>query len=297
MISICIPIYNFNVTCLVNELSSQINNLNTIAEIILIDDCSKEKYKLENHAVCKKHTYIELKENIGRSKIRNLFLNYAQYDYLLFLDCDSLIINKDFINNYIEAIKSGFTTVICGGRIYDPTKPSKQQILRWKYGINKESQNATIRRKNPFKSFMTNNFLVNKSIFEEIKFDERITKYGHEDTLFGYQLKLKNIHIQHIENPILNGDIEDNKLYLTKTEIGLQNLVGILEYTDFDKKLIDDIKILKFYHGINGFGIFLIKTLFLISKPLIKLLLIKGFANLSIFDFYKLGYFICNFRK
>ena len=90
MISICIPVYNFNITSLVNELSNQVNSLNIPCEIIVIDDCS-ENFKRINKIECEKHTYIELSENIGRARIRNLFLKYAKYEYLLFLDCDSLV--------------------------------------------------------------------------------------------------------------------------------------------------------------------------------------------------------------
>jgi hypothetical protein len=72
MISICIPVYNFNITSLISELSNQIDLLNTECEIIVIDDCS-DKFKRINQIACAKHTYIELSENIGRARIRNLF--------------------------------------------------------------------------------------------------------------------------------------------------------------------------------------------------------------------------------
>ena len=37
MLSICIPIYNFDVTELVNALSNQVNNIEEEVNIILID--------------------------------------------------------------------------------------------------------------------------------------------------------------------------------------------------------------------------------------------------------------------
>jgi len=57
----------------------------------------KKIFKKINENVCRKEIYIQLDNNIGRAKIRNLFLKYAKYDYLLFLDCDTFIISDDFV--------------------------------------------------------------------------------------------------------------------------------------------------------------------------------------------------------
>jgi glycosyltransferase involved in cell wall biosynthesis len=273
MITICIPIYNFNVTPLINELSQQAKRVNVPYEIILIDDCSSEEFKQINEQACKKEVYIQLDKNIGRAKIRNLFLKYAKYDNLLFLDCDALIISKDFVSKYIESIRQNKYSIICGGRIYDNTRPGRNQMLRWKYGIKKESQPYNIRILSPNKSFMTNNFLINRKIFEQIQFDERITEYGHEDTLFGYMLKKKGIGITHIDNPVLNGDIENNAEYLGKTEKGIINLIYILSYVDHDNDFIRDVTILNFYKKINAKKLTsLIHVVFICFKPLLKFL-------------------------
>lgn len=294
MISICIPVYNFNITELITELSNQINSLNVLSEIIVIDDCS-ENFKEINRIECKKHTYIELSENIGRAKIRNLFLKYAKCEYLLFLDCDSLIKNTSFLLNYIEIIKEK-PSVVCGGRIYEAGRPKRDQRLRWKYGVLRESQPYSVRQEFPNKSFMTNNFLISKNVFEKNKFDERIVKYGHEDTLFGFSLKKRNINITHIDNPVINGDVELNREYLNKTQEGVVNLINILKFTEYDKDLIDDIAILKFYNKVRKIDN-LVYLSFVISKPLIIFLLTRGYISLYLFDFYKLGILIENIRS
>lgn len=294
MISICIPVYNFNITSLINELSNQINSLNIQCEIIVIDDCS-DNFKKINEIECKKHTYLELPENIGRARIRNLFCKYAKYQYLLFLDCDCLIKTSSFLSNYIEIIKEQ-PSVVCGGRIYETIRPKREKLLRWKYGILRENQSCSVRRKSPNKSFMTNNFLISKKVFEENKFDERIVKYGHEDTLFGFSLKKKNIEITHIDNPVINGDIELNREYLNKTKEGIINLVNILNFTKYDKDLIDDITILRFYDKVKKIEK-IVNLSFIIFKPLIVFLLTRGYFNLYLFDYYKLGILIENLRN
>lgn len=294
MISVCIPVYNYSVAILVNELSNQMKVLDVPCEIIVIDDAS-QKFKEVNKMECEQHSFIELSENIGRSKIRNLFLKYAKYEYLLFLDCDSLIKSASFLSNYASVIKDN-PNVVCGGRIYDTNRPNRERILNWKFGVLRESQACAIRRKKPNNSFLTNNFLIYRKIFEEIKFDERIANYGHEDTLFGYCLEKKNIEVTHIDNPVVNGDVEKNRAYLHKACTGVINLVDILEYTNYDKKLIDSITILKFYFKLKKIETFVYLS-FITTKPLIYFLLTRGYLNIYLFDFYKLGILIENMRK
>ncbi len=294
MLSICIPIYNFNVVPLVRVLHEQCEAEGIDYEIILIDDASTT-YKSTNEAFCTSFHYIPLKENIGRSKIRNLFLGYAKFEYLLFLDCDAIIANDSFISSYTKAIRRQ-PNVICGGRIYESEKADRAHRLRWKYGIEKESQSALQRQQLPNKSFMTNNFVIRKSLLETIKFDERIGKYGHEDTLFGFELKKREIVIEHIENPVVNGDVETNSLFLQKTDEGVINLVKILNFVEDPEALVEDITLLRFHQKVKSFDGF-IAFLFLLFGTLIRKILEKGYVHLALFDFYKLGLFVQNRRE
>ncbi len=299
MISICIPIYNYDISRLLEALNLQVEKLTISCEIILIDDCSSEYYKRFNEAVITKENYIELSKNVGRSKIRNLFLVHAKYEYLLFLDCDSLIIDESFLNNYIQAIrKNPEFSVLCGGRVYQAEKPERNRLLRWLYGIKKESKPFDIRNMQPNKSFMTNNFLIKKSTFEQHPFDERITTYGHEDTLFGYELLKYNIAIQHIDNPILNGHLETNDEFLDKTVNAVKNLNHILLYVNYDSRFIDSIALLKYYAKLEEKKMIpLIRVLSFLFSSSIEKLLSNGCVNLKLFNFYKLGVFVKRQQK
>ncbi len=289
MISICIPVYNFNITSLIDELSKQTKLLGLPSEIICIDDASEKKYQIINKETSKEAVYIQLPNNVGRAKIRNLFLQYAQYENLLFLDCDSLLCTDSFLSNYINYInKNKSYNVVCGGRIYNANRPAKNFKLRWLYGIKKESLPVNERNKNPNASFQTNNFLINKNILLQTQFDERITGYGHEDTLFGYALQKKNIIVHHINNPVLNGHLESNKTYLQQTEKAVINLTRILSYVNYDKLFINNVSLLCFYCKIKPLKSFVGFT-FSFAKPVIKWLLSNGYVSLTAFNFYKLG--------
>jgi GT2 family glycosyltransferase len=291
MLSICIPIYNVNVSTLVEGLLLQANSLSVPFEIILIDDHSLPEFADENGKLkAIGLTYLGLHENIGRARIRNLFISSAKYNYLLFLDCDSQLVSPDFLKNYLPHIQQG-SKVVCGGRIYSDTPPSPDKLLHWKYGREKESQPASIRASNPYRSFMTNNFLIEKKVLEAIKFDERLSGYGHEDTLFGYQLQKQGIPITHVDNPILHAELQSNKEFLEKTECAISNLRDILTFVNNDSTFIEDVTLLKYYFSLKKKGLlFTVKVPYLLLRSSIRSQLAKGLTSMRLFDFYKLGY-------
>lgn len=291
MLSVCIPVYNFDVRELVETLSSQIEQLDVECNLILIDDCSKEEYRKINSPVCSKHKYIELPENIGRSKIRNLFLKYTEKKYLLFLDCDIKINSINFLSNYINFIKNNPTTnVICGGLVYRPVESNRSSRLRWKYGMKRESRDIEIRLANPSKSFLSSNFVVLRDIFIKYPFNEDISGYGHEDTFFGYTLMKNNIHIDHIDNPILIDDIEENESFLNKTSESMRNLLSLAVITNYDKDFIEISRVLKTYFELKKKNLIpLIRLSSFFTRKPIYFLLKKGYSsNLFLFDLLKL---------
>jgi hypothetical protein len=293
MLSICIPIYNFNASELIFTLQKQTHVCEEKTELIIIDDASSPIHKEKIRAVVAPHTYIELTENVGRAKIRNLFLKYVQYDYLLFLDGDSLLVHPDFITNYIQFIKQNTPDIVCGGRVYPTLCPSRKQALSWKYGTFKESKKVQERIKNPNRSFMTNNFLIQKKIFNQISFNEQLIQYGHEDTLFGYELSKQHITIDHIDNPVLNGDIENNDVFVDKTEKGIQNLLFISKSLQQDNAFIENISLLKTQAFIKSVHLsFFFQMFFIFSQSMLRKALNSGYAPLVLFDLYKLCYLI-----
>jgi glycosyltransferase involved in cell wall biosynthesis len=291
MISICIPIYNVNVTTLVEGLLAQANSLNVPFEIILIDDSSYPEFTNENMKLKAPNlTYLGLHENIGRARIRNMFISTAHYNHLLFLDCDSQLVSDMFLRSYIVQIDKG-EKIVCGGRVYTEKAPSSDKLLHWKYGKDKESKAASVRMANPYRSFMTNNFLIEKKVLEKVPFDERISGYGHEDTLFGYQLQKQGIPIKHIDNPILHAELQTNTEFLEKSENAISNLKDILSYVNNDKVFIKDVTLLKYFTSLKKMGLlFLVKLPFSLTRSMLKSRLSKGMASMALFDFYKLGY-------
>lgn len=289
MISILIPIHNFDVRNLINELHKQIEKENISYEILLIDDASAEEFHRINKTLnnLKNVNYTQLDKNIGRSKIRNLLAEKANYSYLLFADCDTQISHNNFVKNYLQ--KCIDETVVFGGITYSEKPPEKkEEYLRWFYGIKREMITPEERVKKGNRLFMSGNFLISKSIFQKIKFNETITRYGHEDTLFAYELKQRKIEVIHINNPLVHIGLETNTKFIEKTKIAIENLKYINRNYNY-KGLLNDIRLWNSYHRFLFFKIFFAAFYFLFGKAIVMNL--KSLKpNLFLFDLYKLCY-------
>lgn len=293
MISILIPAYNYNCSGLIEELVNQASQSGIPYEMIVMEDGSTVHLS-ENAQICSQYklTYQVLTKNIGRSAIRNKLADMARYQWLLFLDCDSRLPHPDFIQRYHKAIQYLNSSVICGGRVFGEKESfSSEFSLHWQCGTQKEPK-ANELKKNNNKPFLSNNFLIKKEIFKSIRFEEALKGYGHEDTLFGLQLKKKGIQICYIQNPVFHEGLDSNDLFLKKTRDSIYNLKILNE-----KFLLPDdykqIRILNYYHRIQQLhlapigAIFYDQTHRYIEKQL------KGEKpNLLLFDMYKLG-FLC----
>lgn len=297
-LSICIPIYNFDVRELVHDIKEEIINHQIDAEIILIDDASEEQFNRINIKLQEKADhYIFLEKNIGRSQIRNLFLQYAQGDYLLFLDCDGKITDKNFLRNYIYYIAANPNCkIIYGGRVVSDSCPDNDHYLRWKFANERENILVKQRLERPYLSFQTNNFVIKREVLEEVRFNPEFQKYGYEDLLFAMDLKSKHFPIEHIQNPIFNNDLEENKVYLDKVKESVESLSKMIGNKEINSKL-SEVKLVKAFNLLNQSflkGVF--KTFFILNKHRVEERLLKGNVSLRYLDFYKLGLLVSGIK-
>jgi hypothetical protein len=289
MLSILIPAFNYNITTLVNELYRQAVEQNIDFEIIVIEDGS-EKYLFGNEKISKLENckYSRLNKNIGRSAIRNKLADESKYENLLFLDCDSEPGSTHFIQNYLPFCNK--ECIVLGGRIYDIENDDPNKSLILTYGRKRERYNQTNRKQYRNRMFMTPNFLISKSIFNKVRFNESIIGYGHEDSIFGFELQKQNYQFSTIDNPVIHKGLENNDVFIKKTEQALENLYRIYLNSEY-AAIENDSKVLSMFLKIRKFKLQnLINFFFKLSKPII-LKNLKGLhPSLLVFDFYKLGY-------
>lgn len=288
MLSILIPAYNHDISRLATELHQQATDQYVDYEIIVLEDGS-DKFIEENKLIktlahCK---HIILKENIGRSAVRNRLADEAKYDHLLFMDCDAEVCSTHFIEKYLTFCKE--ECVVIGGTAYDPAETNPDYSLRLKYGRKREARTALERGKNNFATF---NFLISKSIFNKVRFDESIRGYGHEDMLFGHQLHQLGYEFIQIENPLIHKGLDDNRTFLRKTEEGTHNLF-LLYQTGRYPYLAEESKLLNTYIKIKKYGFVRLFALkFDATKHLFRWLLCRQSPSLLLYDFYKI-LFLC----
>ncbi|MDR3653453.1 MAG: glycosyltransferase [Paludibacter sp.] len=288
MLSILLPTHNYNITKLVADLHQQALNQYVDFEIIVMEDGST-LFKDENKTVSdlKFCQYIVLPQNIGRSAIRNRLADTAKYDHLLFIDCDAEVFSENYIEKYVTFCKED--CVVIGGTAYETTETNANYSLRLKYGREREARTAAERSKNNFSTF---NFLISKSIFNRVRFDESIRGYGHEDMLFGHQLHQLGYEFIQIENPLIHKGLDDNETFLYKTDEGTRNLFRLYK-TGRYPFLADESKLLNTYIKIHKTGLTRLLALkYDLLKSLLRRQLCSRSPSLLVYDLYKI-LFLC----
>jgi len=286
MISILIPVYNYDITGLVTELHRQGMDLGIPFEIICYDDGSQPEYKVQNQTIglIEFVKYKEIEKNHGRAAIRNLMAASALYEMLIFIDCDMEICSSSFLQKYLEYEGRG---AVVGGITYAENPPKDQEkYLRWLYGVNRESRSAEFRNKTPYGSFMSGNFAINKVDFDLVRFDETIKGYGHEDTLFGSDLGKKNIPVVHIDNCLLHNGLDSSEVFLSKTKNAVENLAQLVQ----SGKMDPNIRLYKIYRRLKKWGVaWVFRIYFHFGKKILLNNLKSENPKLQNLDLYKLG--------
>ena len=289
-LSIVIPVYEYNPTELITVLHQQCSSLKIPFEIIVIDDFSSvEPYvRWKNQLDKKINLYIyRLEQNIGRAAIRNELIKKASFDWLLFLDADTLPCKNQYIENYIPFLSST-NTCVCGGTAYKKTAPDTELLLRWKYGTAREEISAAQRNQYPFDTFTLNNLLIRKEVLLKFPLDNSIQKYGHEDTLLGMTLAENGLKIIHINNFVYHEGLDTNEVFLQKVKQSIETLVDLYK----QNKLPSKTKIIKLHNTLtafklNGLVAFCIKPFI----PAIEKNLLGSDPSMFYMDLLKLWYF------
>jgi len=289
MLSILIPTFDYNIYNLVCELQNQCSQLGIAFEIIAQDDASNSEYTIENQKInaLENCRFIINTTNLGRGKNRNSLANQSNYPWLLFLDCDTTPTSNTFIENYINATSKA--DAVFGGLAYQLEPPKDDELLRWKYGKNREALSLQERLQNPTQTALTSNLFIKKEVFLSHPFDSAIIAYGYEDYLFFLNLKQNHISISHIENAVIHLGLETSKQFLEKTKVATENLVWIAQKHPI---LVADNKIIKAYNQLTAFGLStLFGFFFQRFKSKIESQLVSKNPSLFLFDLYKLGCF------
>lgn len=229
MISVLIPVYNYHIIPLVEDLHKQLEASKVIYEIIVWDDASSEFFDLQNRVIntVPNIHYHKSQQNNGRTKTRQLLYEKSLFKWLLYLDADVIPKSSEFIQTYLNLIPKDYDAVY-GGYTYGKTIPSNQTLLRWKYGTAKEEVAAKIRNKKPYKVVVSGNFMIKRTVFSTLNSKIKSAGYGF-DNYFGALLKSNNIQVLHINNEVYHLGIESNEQFLEKTKNAVITLLNLYQ--------------------------------------------------------------------
>jgi glycosyltransferase involved in cell wall biosynthesis len=289
-LSILIPVYEYNPTKLIKDLIQQSLQIEIPLEIILIDDASNIDFFSNWATPFQDYTTIQitrLNQNIGRAAIRNNLIQKASFDWLLFLDADTIPCTQNYLASFIPFLSANYSC-LCGGTAYRKEQPEASRRLRWEYGKAREEITSTIRNQNTFGTFTLNNLLIRKEVVLQFPLDNAIQKYGHEDTLLGMNLAANNIKMLHIDNFVYHEGLDTNEVFLVKVKQSIETLVELY----IQGKLPAETKLIKLHTRltklkVNGIVTFFIK-LFL---PIIEKNLRRSTPSIFYMDLLKLWYF------
>ncbi len=288
LLSILIPSYNWDCLPLVQALLEQQPE---DAEIIVGNDKSTdpEARKSYQKIACMKHCRVfEPSENLGRSRIINRLFELSTGQWILIMDCDTTTDSPTFLQNYLEATISHPADAYAGGMKNTPDCPRGCE-LRWTYESTvSERWTVDYRRRHPFETTTTANFMVSRDALAQTGFPEEITQYGYEDIVLLTRLQQKGKIIWHMDNKLIHLDIDTNRNFLKKTRQALRTLHSM------PPEIQPQTQMLKAYRRLRRLHLHrLYAFIHILLLPITRRILCSRRVCLQLFQLYKLGYYCC----
>lgn len=225
ILSILIPVYNWDISLLLKELDAQRRKLpsSDAIEIIVVDDGSTRKFKNSDMAARLGGVqYIELQENTGRAAVRNYLVDVAKGAFLLFLDADMLPDQDDFLQKYMDIADEG-SQVVCGGISY---RRIDRKISSASFHIYKSLKTEALppekRNTIPWRYVFTSNTMIRRDILDTISFDPRFVQYGFEDIEWAMRLSA-SYRIEHVDNTCSHMGVMDKQQLFERMRESTEN--------------------------------------------------------------------------
>lgn len=308
-LSILIPVRNYDAGQLVADFLHLARHEGVEIEVIVADDAStipltwtkqfagNERFRLIRHT-----------KNQGRARTINHLAEEARAPWLLIVDCDAQVPPTFSLLTYLRATTSAPSEVtfptaphtaetslsevtfpaVCGGLRHPASLPNPDVTLRYRYERRADRRrSAAQRNRHPYSQLSTFSLLILRSVFLAVRFDDSITEYGHEDTLFGAELQRRHIPLLHIDNPLIHLGLEPNAIFLTKTETSLRILHRLAPQLQTHSHLLVAVRRLSRLHLAAP-----VRLLYRLTRPLLRRNLLGRHPLLPLFSFYKLGYYL-----
>lgn len=207
LLSVLVPFYETSPVTLLRALIAQTASLPSTVELVLADDGSRDPQ--HRRAVMdelarsdRPAAILAASRNLGRACIRNALTRASRGQYLLYIDCDLMPGQADFLARWAEIAAKGDTNVCYGGFRMRPREEVSDRLHAY-YSARSDCLPAAERQREPAKYTYTNNLLVARQVALAEPFDERFAGWGWEDVEWALRVE-RRWPIRHVENPVLN---------------------------------------------------------------------------------------------
>lgn len=226
-VSIIIPVYNsekYIGKCLDHLLNQTYQNF----EIICINDGSKDNSLeiLKKYSQKDKRIIVLDQTNKGIAKTRNIGIQKANGDYIMFVDNDDYM-DKDYLRVYVDNTENGKYDIVIGGykRIDNEGKLLNRQVLNSNSNWSKYIVTA------PWAKIYKKTFILNNKI--------TFLNYVGEDIYFNLKCYSSNPKIKIIKNDGYVWFYNNDSFSNTNKNKGTKSNINIIKLLEYLKEAVD----------------------------------------------------------
>lgn len=193
LVSVIIPA--FNAELYIDEtICSVINQSYTNWEVIIVNDGSTDKTAEITNAYCSNKIHIIHQPNMGVSRARNVGLNIAKGDFIVFLDADD-ILSDNFIEQRLKALLNNNDAHFACGEVWHFNNTINNIITKNKGIYFNIAENVLLYL--PGVDTAPSNYLFKRELFDKysIRFDERLSSTADRLFLLEIANKTKGVFV------------------------------------------------------------------------------------------------------
>ncbi|WBM77560.1 glycosyltransferase family 2 protein [Lactococcus lactis] len=252
-LSIIVPVYNSE-QYLEDCINSIILELHSFIEVLLINDGSTDNSGdiCQNYSERFENIHYFFKYNTGVSDTRNFGLNFAQGDYVLFVDSDDLLLPKwsEVVSTLLKT-NNDFIIIESGLK----NNYSKKELFDEIFHINREIEYCSTPWSKLYKKELLeeNNIIFEKAVFhgEDALFNAKVVKYASAISFSTDSIYLYRQNQTSITKSFNSNIFESDRNFLELLKCNYDEIYYKYCLENAIMMFMDKISTIGFFEGIN----------------------------------------------
>ncbi|WP_297804679.1 glycosyltransferase [uncultured Brevundimonas sp.] len=230
-LSVLIPFLSDDPTPLLQALAKEATGLGSEVEVILLDDGTGDPALTGRITALVARAampicLITAASNNGRAAGRNILLNRARGEYVLFIDADMLPDNRDFLSQWLYFAREERPAAAFGGFSVSQAPTDPRFAVHRAMALRTDCLDAKTRARDPLKNVFTSNLLIRREHLATCPFDGRFSGWGWEDV--EWAIRFGKAHtIRHVDIPATHMGLDDVPTLMRKYDQSARNFEQI----------------------------------------------------------------------